>query len=151
MNLSRIFQPTEASAHCDIPCGIYSPHAAQIAAQTVETMVQKMLDLKQPAKTADEHTVLAYHNSLSRYITVKEQHAHICKQELLILWTDYFKEEHLALFPELHETFWQAAKLCSKNKQEVNIKAAKELSDAVHHIAHMFEKAENLKKKKHNA
>ena len=28
-----------AEAHCDIPCGIYDPIAAKIAAQTVQKMV----------------------------------------------------------------------------------------------------------------
>ena len=28
-----------ANAHCDIPCGIYDPHQAQIAAHTVVRMV----------------------------------------------------------------------------------------------------------------
>ena len=37
------FLPTqEAFAHCDIPCGIYDPKSAQIAAATVLKMVQKI-------------------------------------------------------------------------------------------------------------
>ncbi|MBI3070172.1 MAG: hypothetical protein HYY87_02610, partial [Candidatus Levybacteria bacterium] len=57
-------------------------------------------------------------NSFVRMVWTKEEHARKCKEELLILWTDYFKKEHLSQFPNLHETFWQAAKVCSKNKQE---------------------------------
>ena len=72
---------------------------------------------------------------------VKEEHAQKCKQELLILWTDYFKQEHLEMFPGLHETFWKAAKLCSRVKQEVNMEAATQLAAAVEEIAKMFEKA----------
>ena len=38
--LDRFAPPDIASAHCDIPCGIYDPHAAQIGALTVIRMVQ---------------------------------------------------------------------------------------------------------------
>ena len=69
---------------------------------------------------------------------VKEEHAQICKQELLILWTDYFKPEHLAKHPDLHDTFWKAAKLCSKNKQSVDAKAAADLQAAVKSISDIF-------------
>ena len=31
----------------------------------------------------------AAQNSLSRYITVKEEHAELCKHELRVLWADY--------------------------------------------------------------
>ena len=33
--LSRLFKIETAYAHCDIPCGIYDPISAKIAAQTV--------------------------------------------------------------------------------------------------------------------
>ena len=148
-HLSSLFGIQEVSAHCDIPCGIYSPHGAQLAAHTVQTMVEKLLALELPKDMSDKQKVLAFQNTASRMIAVKEEHAQICKKELLILWTDYFKPEHLEMFPKLHETFWKAAKLCSKNKQEVNLDAAKELHDAVHDIAHMFEKAEAEKAKHH--
>lgn len=139
--------PTNVYAHCDIPCGIYTPNPAQVAAKTVETMVQKLQALDMPP-VDNKEAMLAYHNSVTRMIQVKEEHASLAKKELLILWTDYFKEEHLAMFPDLHTTFWKAAKLCSKNKQEVNLTAAQELRKAVDEIATMFEKAEETKKKK---
>ena len=35
-----------AEAHCDIPCGIYDPIAAKIAAQTVHKMVLRIQSLE---------------------------------------------------------------------------------------------------------
>lgn len=131
-------------AHCDIPCGIYDSHPAAMAAKTVLTMVEKILALRTDG-TPEE--ILQARNSFIRMVMVKEEHAQICKKELLILWTDYFKEEHLTQFPKLHEKIWEAAKLCSQNKREVNLAAAKKLQEAVHEIAHMFEEAEKAKKK----
>src|SRR5689334_10542099 len=38
-------------AHCDIPCGIYDPHAAQIAALSVVRMDQLINELPKPASS----------------------------------------------------------------------------------------------------
>ena len=138
-----LLTPTLAFAHCDIPCGIYSPWIATLAAKTVWTMVKKILDLKQPAAGAE---TIAYHNTLSRMVRVKEEHAEICKRELQILWSDYFKPEHLKMFPQLHDTFWNALKLCSKNKQSVDLQAAESLQTDVGTIAKMFDQAEEAKR-----
>ncbi len=129
----RLLKPTTlAYAHCDIPCGIYDPTPAKIAADTVAKMVEKLNALPQGA------TDLATRNSTIRMVAVKEEHAQICKKELEILWSDYFKPEHLDKFPKLHDTFWKAAKLCSKNKQNVDTQAASELVAAVKEISDMF-------------
>ena len=129
-----------AYAHCDVPCGIYDSAPSLIAARTVKTMVEKM----QALETTQEKDI-EYLNSLSRMIQTKERHAEICKRELLILWTDFFKPEHVERFPNLHETFWNAAKLCSYNKQHVDRAKAEELVQKVEEIAHLFSSAQEGK------
>ncbi len=124
-----------AYAHCDVPCGIYDPKPAQIAAATVLKMVQLIEALPKENPSVNDR------NKFVRCVWTKEEHARKCKEELLILWTDYFKPEHLSKFPNLHDTFWKAAKLCSINKQEVSLEHAQELVKAVDEIAHMFEQA----------
>ena len=124
----------EAHAHCDIPCGIYDPIAAKIGAQTVQKMVLRIEAMEWTEGTS--HT--AYSNTLSRYIAVKEQHAEIVKNEIDILWHDYFRPDHLEKHPDLHDTVWQANKLASKNKQSVDMDAAKELVATVDKIAEVF-------------
>lgn len=119
-----------AHAHCDIPCGIYDPAAAKTAADTVAKMVEKLATFQ--GQTDNDR------NNYIRSVHVKEEHAQICKKELLILWTDYFKPEHLEKHPNLHDTFWKAAKLCSKNKQTVDAKAAADLQAAVKEISDIF-------------
>ena len=131
MQLRSLFAPRlVVHAHCDIPCGIYDPTAAKVAADTVAKMVEKI--------TAAGGTDEASRNTFVRSVTVKEEHAQICKKELLILWSDYFKPEHLEKYPKLHDTFWKAAKLCSKNKQGVDAQAATELQAAVKEISDIF-------------
>ena len=133
--IDKFFPPKVAYAHCDVPCGIYDVRPAQIAAETVVKMVEKIQGFDNKTATVSDR------NTLIRSVWTKEEHARKCKEELLILWTDFFKPEHLEMFPNLHDIFWQAAKLCSQNKQEVNMDAAQELKKAVDEIAEMFAKA----------
>lgn len=139
--IDKLFIPTAVYAHCDVPCGIYDPRPAQIAAETIVKMVEKIEALPKENPTVEDR------NLFVRAVWTKEEHARRCKEELLILWTDFFKPEHLEMFPNLHETFWKAAKLCSRNKQEVSMEAAKELQKAVDEIAGIFAKAKAAAKK----
>jgi nickel superoxide dismutase len=77
-------------------------------------------------------------NAIARLIHVKEEHAQKVKDELNILWADYFKPEHLEKYPDLHELFWNANKLAGANKQAVNSESAKKLVESVDEIAKIF-------------
>ena len=122
----------DVQAHCDVPCGIYDPISAKIAAQTVLKMAVRL-------EAADLGTPdISVPNSVARYIAVKEEHAQGVKSELNILWSDYFKPEHLADYPNLHEMFWNANKLAGANKQGESSSSAKELVEAVDEIAKIF-------------
>ena len=145
--LDRLLGIEPLYAHCDVPCGIYDPHQAAVAAKTVHTMNTKLTALPTPGPNASPSEGLEHRNTIVRMVQTKEAHAQQCKQELLILWADYFKPEHLPMFPDLHETFWKAAKLCSYNKQHVDLAKSQELMDAVAKIAEFFNKAEAAKKK----
>ena len=121
-----------AEAHCDIPCGIYDPIAAKIAAQTVQKMVLRMQALEE----GDDH--VAYANTMSRYVGAKEEHAELCKRELRILWGDYFRPEHVEQHPDLHDHFFSAMKLASRVRQNNDMQAAQDLLAAVQGIAETF-------------
>ena len=126
-----------AEAHCDGPCGVYDPASVRIAAEAAVSMTKKILALTPPAAD-DAQGMASYLNTLSRYVAIKEEQAHLAKAELLVLWTDYFKPHHLADYPNLHDTFWKAAKLCSAVKVEVSAQHAQELMDAVKEIHTIF-------------
>lgn len=136
--MKNFFKELRAEAHCDIPCGVYEPTVAKIAARTVARMVDQITELAAPSDPHDGHAVAAFSNSISRRIAIKEQHAEACKHDLEVLWSDFFKPEHLEKFPKLHDIFWKAVKLCSKNKQDVSKESAADLLTAVDEIAHMF-------------
>lgn len=137
--LHNILPSQTVYAHCDVPCGIYDPQGAQTAAKTVARMVELIDDIPDGAPSTEDRAKFV------RCVMTKEEHAQKCKTELLILWTDYFKPEHLEMFPDLHETFWKAAKLCSENKQHVSKESAEKLITAVDEIADMFAKTKAKK------
>jgi nickel superoxide dismutase len=134
----RVAAPSVAHAHCDIPCGIYDPHAAQIAALTVVRMVQLIQGLQKPAEGASKEEWDIYTMQISRYSAVKEEHAKLCEHEIVILWSDYFKPEHLEKHPNLHDVVWKTTKLTSTVKQQINMDAAQQLLAGCHQIAEIF-------------
>ncbi len=136
-SIQRFLKPNTVHAHCDGPCGVYDPASARIAGEAVLSMTKKLLDLKAP-DTGDDKALLAYHNTMTRYIQIKEEEAQTCKDEVLILWTDFLKPEHLETHPKLHELFWKTAKLCSANKQEVSLAHAEELMTNLEKIHMLF-------------
>jgi nickel superoxide dismutase len=146
-NLLQKLGVETANAHCDVPCGVYDPSTAQVAAKTVHALTKKIIDLPGPTMNSTPQDVKVFENTVTRMIMVKEEHARICKTEILILWTDYFKPQHLEMFPDLHNTFWNTAKLISYCKQNVDLAKAEELQTAVAKIADMFNKAAAAAKK----
>jgi nickel superoxide dismutase len=143
--LDRVSPPRSARAHCDIPCGIYDPHAAQVAALTVIRMVQLIEALPRPADGASKAEWDLYNAQIARYTMVKEEHAKLCEHELVILWTDYFKPEHLEKYPNLHDLFWKATKLTSTVKQTINMEASQQLLAACQEIAEIFWDSKGVK------
>src|SRR3989475_5370070 len=142
--LDRVSPAKIAYAHCDIPCGIYDPHHAQMAAHTVIRMVDLIGQLEKPGPNATADQRQEYMNKLARYIATKEQHAEIFKTEVRVLWGDYFKLEHAQQFPNLHDLVWKSLKSASKGRQEINLLAAEDMLRQANEIATSFCKTTNV-------
>ena len=121
-----------AYAHCDIPCGIYETDTLVHSAETCRRMIQKIEELGQLDSVEK-------HNTFVRSVMNKERHAQKVKDELSILWTDYFKPEHLEAHPDLHEVLWKTAKQASVVKQTVSMEEAEALNARVHDVVHLFQ------------
>ncbi|HJN91188.1 MAG TPA: superoxide dismutase, Ni [Dehalococcoidia bacterium] len=133
LSLTRRLRPARtAHAHCDIPCGIYDPHEAEIAAETVEKMVSLLNDLG-----ADDGS-LAWRNSATRYITSKEEHAEKVKRQVLIIWGDFVKPPHVEKFPDIHDKVWNLVKLAGANKVNADAELAANLRAGVKDFADTF-------------
>jgi nickel superoxide dismutase len=142
--LDRLVKFEEASAHCDIPCGIYDPHQAQIAALTVIRMIDLMNDMKQ----AHGPDTPDYQNNMPRYVLVKEEHAELAKREIRVIWGDYIKQEQLDKFPELPGLVHKIMMLGSKARQTANRETAMELLTAVNRFAEIFWETKGIQTKR---
>lgn len=129
--INSILKPEIAYAHCDIPCGIYDPHLAQVAAHTVIRMVNLINNLPNLSDRENQH-------KFTRYIAVKEEHAELVKHEIRVIWGDFLKPEHIKKFPELNDLVWQIMKLGSQARQEIDLKIATDLLNAVLRFSEIF-------------
>jgi nickel superoxide dismutase len=133
----------EAKAHCDVPCGIYDPIVAQINALTVVRMIDLMAAL--------EGEGVAYDNSMSRYIAVKEEHAEKAKLEVRIIFGDFIKDAHIEQYPELPGLFHKIMQLGSKSRQTADREAGVALVEAINRFAEVFWAVKGVATKKAKA
>lgn len=124
MKLPKLFRLKPVYAHCDLPCGVYDPAQARIEAESVKKIMEKYDGLDDLNK--------------QRAIIIKEQRADLVKQHLWVLWTDYFKPEHLEAHPGLHDLFWRATKQAAACKKTVDPAEADKLLEMIDEVAQIF-------------
>ena len=112
-------------AHCDLPCGIYDPAQARIEAESVKACQEKY--------QGSDDAIFK-----DRAISIKEQRANLVKEHLWVLWTDYFKPEHLETYPQLHDLFWNATKEAGNAKRSEDPAQGQKLLDAVDELSKIF-------------
>jgi nickel superoxide dismutase len=124
--LIRILAPRRtAAAHCDLPCGVYDPAQARIEAESVKACQQKWQDNDDPVFR-------------ERAVAIKEERADLVKHHLWVLWTDYFKPEHLEAHPTLHELFWNATKEAGAAKKSNDPAQGEKLLEQIDEIGKIF-------------
>ena len=121
----RVTAPTTVHAHCDLPCGVYDPAQARIEAESVKAIQQKY-------NASDDEAFKV------RALAIKEERAELVKHHLWVLWTDYFKPEHLAKYPQLHELFWKATKRAGEAKKTNDEAVGQDLLDQIAQIDTIF-------------
>jgi len=97
---------------------------AKIEAESVEAIMKKYNDLH------DEDKI--------RAIIIKEQRAELVKHHLWVLWTDYFKPEHVEKYPNLHDLFWRATKQAGETKKSVDPAVGQKLLELIDEISKIF-------------
>ena len=124
--LSRILAPRRTvHAHCDLPCGVYDPAQARIEAESVKACQEKF-------QGSDDAEFRA------RAVSIKEERSTMVKEHLWVLWTDYFKPEHLEKHPNLHELFWNTTKEAGAAKKSNDPAQGQKLLDSIDEIAKVF-------------
>ena len=128
-----MFTIEEVKAHCDIPCGVYDPGAAQYSALSVIRFMDLINEI--PDSACCEKESLA---KFTRLVQQKEEHAVIAKNEVTIIWGDYFKEPQIEKHPGVHELVHSIMIDGSKCKQGLHREDALNLLDKINQFAEMF-------------
>jgi nickel superoxide dismutase len=123
--LDHLSAPVTGHAHCDLPCGVYDPAQARIEAESVKGIMDKFGASDDP-------------DFKTRAILIKEERADLVKHHLWVLWTDYFKPEHLEKYPQLHDMFWKATKTAGEAKKTTDPKVGDRLLAEIAEIDKIF-------------
>jgi nickel superoxide dismutase len=123
---NNVLRPSRVvHAHCDLPCGVYDPAQARIEAQSVKACQEKYQGNEDPIFR-------------ERAVAIKEERANLVKEHLWILWTVYFKPEHVEKYPELHNLFWNATKEAGAAKKSTDPAQGQKLLDLIADIDKIF-------------
>lgn len=125
----------EVSAHCDVPCGIYDPMPAQIAALSVLRFLKQAKDL---ADGIEDRAKLV------RLVQMKESHAEKVKHEIRVIWGDYIKGDMLIKHPEVTELAHNIMLAGSACKQSMDIANGEKLVELVNSFAEIFWTTKNV-------
>ena len=120
-----IFTMPIAQAHCDIPCKIYDPMVAQVAALSVARLVDLLLEID-PGSTSMESQ-----NQLARLVQEKEVQARNVKSEVNIIWGDYFKAPQIEKYPSIHDLVHSIMMDASRCKQSLDRQSGVDLLEKV--------------------
>tara|TARA_B100001057_G_scaffold486202_2_gene567037 strand:- start:753 stop:1217 length:465 start_codon:yes stop_codon:yes gene_type:complete len=121
-----------AQAHCDIPCKIYDPCIAQVAALSVIRLLNLIQDVTKGKLDASDIS------RLSRLTAEKEKECQIVKAEVTIIWGDYFKEPQISEYPNIHDLTHSIMRCASNCKQDLNLSNGEELLALVNQFADIF-------------
>ena len=134
------------NAHCDIPCKIYDPAIAQVAAASI---VRLMDIMEETAK--EDLSLLQTQNTIARCVFRKEEEAETVKQEIRIIWGDYFKAPHIETFPEIHSLTHRIMMKASSCKQETNRSDGEELAELINNFAEIFWNTKEVETVRHSS
>lgn len=128
----NLFAFEKADAHCDIPCKIYDPTIAQVA---VLSIIRAMDLIDELAK--GEQSV-ASQAQLSRLVAMKEAEALKVKDEVRVIWGDYFKAPQFEKFPNTNTLVHSIMLTASSCKQGIEREKGEKLLELVNEFAASF-------------
>ncbi|MBW3667373.1 MAG: superoxide dismutase, Ni [Actinobacteria bacterium] len=125
-------QLTIAHAHCDLYCGVYDPAQAKIEAMSVHKIAQKYQDSTDPVFK-------------DRALLLKEERAELVKHHLMVLWADFFTEEHRKEHSELDDLMWRGIHQAGEAKKSADPAEGEKLLDLIDQIGEIFWKTDKAK------
>ena len=138
--VDSVLEVPSADAHCDIPCKIYDPSTAIIAALSVV----RLMDIAKETAESGDMGSLATQNTIARCVMRKEEEAEKAKHEIRIIWGDFFKAPQFEKFPNAHDVVHTIMLKGSACKQGMNRADGEALVEAVNQFAEMFWAAKDI-------
>ena len=132
-----MFKIEEVNAHCDIPCKIYDPAVVQVAALSVVRILDIISELDDSSK--------ANQSELARLTIEKENQARIVKDEIRIIWGDYFKDPQIEMYPNIHSLVHSIMMAGSKCKQSIDRQNGLDLVELVNEFTEAFWGTKDIK------
>ena len=132
-----MFKIEEVNAHCDIPCKIYDPAVVQVAALSVVRILDIISELDELSK--------ANQSELARLTIEKENQARIVKDEIRIIWGDYFKDPQIEMYPNIHSLAHSIMMAGSKCKQSIDRQNGLDLVELVNEFTEAFWGTKDIK------
>ena len=132
-----MFKIEEVNAHCDIPCKIYDPAVVQVAALSVVRILDIIPELDESSK--------ANQSELARLTIEKENQARIVKDEIRIIWGDYFKDPQIEMYPNIHSLVHSIMMAGSKCKQSIDRQNGLDLVELVNEFTEAFWGTKDIK------
>ncbi len=131
--LDKVISFQSVSAHCDIPCKIYDPMQAQIAALSVIRFIDLIAEINVKGTMSFSDNA-----QLTRLVREKEIHAKKVKDEINVIWGDYFKQPQFDQFPNTSSLVHDIMLTASACKQEINRQKGVELLELVNEFSASF-------------
>ncbi len=131
-----------ASAHCDIPCGIYDPQPALYHALSTVRQMDILLGID--TSNMNVHTAM----QIARNTAEKEKQAEKVKHEIRIIWGDFIKGDKLEKYPSAHDLAHKIMIKASACKQDLHREDGEALVELVNEFAEMFWDMKGVKTKR---
>ena len=131
-----------ASAHCDIPCGIYDTQPALYHALSVVRQMDILLGID--TSNMNVHTAM----QIARNTAEKEKQAEKVKHEIRIIWGDFMKGDKLEKHPGAHDLAHKIMVKASACKQDLHREDGEALVELVNEFAEMFWDMKGVKTKR---
>ncbi|MFT2111559.1 superoxide dismutase, Ni [Marinomonas sp. 2405UD68-3] len=137
--IDKIIGFKTAQAHCDIPCKIYDPATAQLAALSCV----RLMDLIKEIEDKDSLSVADY-TQIARLVSEKESAGTEVKDAIRIIWGDYFKTPQFEQVPHIHDLTHSIMLQASKCKQNIDRTEGEKLVELINIFADAFWLTKNI-------
>ncbi len=132
-----------ASAHCDIPCGIYDATIVIYHAVSTLRQIDILLGLKDKGLSDTEFAM-----QVARNAAEKEKQAEHTKHEVRVIWGDFMKGDKLDKHPGIHALTHSIMVAGSACKQGLDRQSGEKLVELCNEFSEIFWDMKGVKTKR---